>query len=306
MHQVRYVVAVIDHNGFSRAADALGVTQPSLSQGVRALEAELGAPLFHRLGRRVALTPAGEAFAVPARQILRDAALARDAVSDVADLVSGVLELAALPTLAVDPLVALVGTFRVAHPGVRVRVIEPEQDVSIGDLIRTGRAEIGLADLPVRGDGLVTESLVTQDLLATWPPGTVLPRSRATIADLAAVPLITTPPGTSTRSLLDAAFAAAVLSPSVAVELTQRDAIAPLVVSGAGSSILPRALAEDAAAKGAVIAEFDPPITRTIGLVHRRGALSPAARAFVRVVLPGAGETPPPRQVAKRTAMKKP
>ena len=68
-----YVVAVVDQGGFGKAADALGITQPSLSHGVKALENELGAQLFHRLGRSVALTPAGEALLGPARQALRDA-----------------------------------------------------------------------------------------------------------------------------------------------------------------------------------------------------------------------------------------
>lgn len=288
LHQIGYVVEVIDRGGFTRAAHALGVTQPSLSQGVRTLEAELGVDLFHRLGRRVTLTAAGQAFAGPAREVLRAATLARNAVADVTELVTGVLELAALPTLAVDPLASLVGEFRTAFPGVRVRVIEPDGDHGIDDLLRQGRAEIGITDLPVRDEGLVTKTLMTQDLLAACPPGTVFRTGRAIITDFASVPLITTPPRTSTRSLLNAAFANANLEPTIAVELAQRDAIAPLVVSGAGSSILPRALAEDAASKGAVIAEFDPPITRTIGLVFRSGLLSPAARAFLQLAGPDA------------------
>src|SRR4051794_18280154 len=67
LRQVEYVVGVIDHGGFTRAAAELHVTQPSLSQGIRTLEAELGLPLFHRLGRSVALTSAGAALPAPPR-----------------------------------------------------------------------------------------------------------------------------------------------------------------------------------------------------------------------------------------------
>src|SRR5437763_4983385 len=84
LRQLEYLVAVVDHGGFTRAADALFVAQPSLSQGVRTLEAELGVPLFHRLGRRVELTSAGEALLEPARRMLRDATTARAAVAEVA------------------------------------------------------------------------------------------------------------------------------------------------------------------------------------------------------------------------------
>ena len=66
LRQLQYAVAVIDHGGFTRAAAAMYVSQPSLSQGVANLESELGTPLFHRVGRRVVLTAAGQAFAEPA------------------------------------------------------------------------------------------------------------------------------------------------------------------------------------------------------------------------------------------------
>src|SRR4051812_6277723 len=85
LRQIQYAVAVIDHGGFTRAAAALYVSQPSLSQGVANLEAELGTPLFRRVGRRVVLTAAGEAFQEPARQLLRDARTIREVVGAVRD-----------------------------------------------------------------------------------------------------------------------------------------------------------------------------------------------------------------------------
>src|SRR3954470_2587299 len=114
LRQVEYVVAVVDHGGFTRAAAALHVTQPSLSSGVATLERELGVALFHRLGRRVALTSAGEAILAPAQRLLREAASVRDAVAGVAELVHGTLDLVSLPTLAAEPLAPMVGAFRSA------------------------------------------------------------------------------------------------------------------------------------------------------------------------------------------------
>src|SRR5512142_2900976 len=99
LRQIEYVLAVVDEGGFTRAARALRVTQPSLSQGIRTLERELGVDLFRRLGRTVALTSAGEAFVAPARATLRDAAIARGAVAEVTEVLTGTLELVALPTL---------------------------------------------------------------------------------------------------------------------------------------------------------------------------------------------------------------
>jgi DNA-binding transcriptional LysR family regulator len=297
LRQMEYVVAVVDHGGFTRAADALLVAQPSLSQGVRTLEAELGVALFHRLGRRVQLTSAGEALLEPARRMLRDAATARAAVAEVAGVVAGRLDLAALPTLAVDPLAPLVGAFRSAHPGVAVHVAEPEEGAAVDDLVRNGRVEVGLSDLTApaagrdgRGD-LVTEALLDQDILAVCPPGTPVPGGELPVVQLAGAPLVTTPPGTSTRRLVDAALATAGITATVAVEISHREAIVPLVLAGAGTSFLPEPLAAEAGRQGAVVARLNPPLARTIGLVQRDGPLSPAARAFAELARQRAGST---------------
>src|SRR4029450_10878186 len=81
LRQLGYVVAIAEEGGFTSAADRVGISQPSLSYAVKALENELGALLFHRLGRSVRPTAAGEALLGPARQALRDAEVARAAVA---------------------------------------------------------------------------------------------------------------------------------------------------------------------------------------------------------------------------------
>src|SRR3954454_16136903 len=103
LRQLEYVLAVVDEGGFTRAADASHVSQPSLSQGIRSLERELGVELFHRLGRSVRLTAAGEALLDPARQIMRQVETIKAAAAQVAGTSAGHLDLVALPTLAVDP-----------------------------------------------------------------------------------------------------------------------------------------------------------------------------------------------------------
>src|SRR5215217_3008425 len=124
MRQVEYVVAVVDHDGFTRASAALHVAQPSLSQGIRRLEAELGVHLFDRVGRGVRLTAAGAAFLGPARQLLRDRVEVEAAVAATRDVEVGTLTLAALPTLAADPMAPLVAGLRRRHPGIDVVVLE--------------------------------------------------------------------------------------------------------------------------------------------------------------------------------------
>lgn len=286
LRQVEYVLAVIDHGTFTAAAESIPVSQPALSQGIRGLEHELGIALFHRVGRSVVLSEAGHAFVAPARQLLADRERAIEAVASVAGLEGGTLDLVSLPTLAVTPLVELIGRFRRSHPAVALRVREHEG--TSGDartLVRDGTCEVGLVELPEGGaqDGLVAHGLGTQEYLAVCPPGTKLRRKRSiTVADLAHLPLAATPEGTSSRRVLDDAFAAAGHSmPDIAIESWHRELLGPLVLSGAAAALLPAPMAARAAERGAVVVALNPPLRRTIGLVHRSGVLSPAARAFI-------------------------
>lgn len=290
LRQVEYVVAIVDHGGFTRAAAALGLAQPSLSQSVRRLEEELGAPLLTRVGRRVELTEAGESFLGPARRLLREAQWARDAVAAHAGLTAGTLDLVALASLAVDPVAGLVAGFRARHPGVTVRMLNPASPAQLLELVRSGRAEAGITEAERSPAGLVTVTLARQPLAAVLPPGSApAALGPMTPDELAREPLVVTPPGTSLRSLVDrfvAGSGSAPVSLRVAVETDHRDMLVPLVLRGAGAAVLPPGLAADAAAEGAVIRLLDPPLERRIVLVHRPDGLAPAATAFVEESTP--------------------
>jgi LysR family transcriptional regulator, carnitine catabolism transcriptional activator len=287
LRQVEYVLAVVERGSFTKAAASMPVSQPSLSDGIRRLESELGVRLFHRLGRSVELTDAGRAFVGPARQLTRDRDAVLESVATVRDLHGGTLDIVSLPTLAADPLGRLVGGFRKAHPAIAVRIAAPEDDGAVVAMVLDGRSEVGLTELRTPRDELVAVSLERQELVAVCPPRTRLAApGRLPVARLRGMPLVTTPPGTSTRDLLDRALASARVEPVIAVETSQREAIGPLVLGGAGTSFLPARLAEPLAAQGAVVARLVPTLTRTIGLVHRSSPLTPAARAFVELARP--------------------
>jgi LysR family transcriptional regulator, carnitine catabolism transcriptional activator len=287
IRQVEYVLAVVDRGSFTKAAASMQVSQPSLSDGIRRLENELGVRLFHRLGRSVELTDAGSAFVGPARQLARDHNSVLESVAGVRALRSGTLDFVSLSTLAADPLGRLVGGFRKANPGVAVRIAAPDDVAAVDAMVLDGRCELGLTELPPRRDELVAVALERQEIVAVCPPRTRLPvPGRLPIAKLRDMPLVTTPRGLSLRDLLDRALASAGVEPLIAVETSQREAIAPLVLAGAGISFLPAGLAKPLAAQGAVVARLVPTLTRTIGLVHRPAPLTPAARAFVELARP--------------------
>ena len=287
LRQIEYVLAVVDEGSFTRAAASLLVSQPSLSDGIRRLEAEIDVRLFHRLGRSVELTDAGHAFVGPARQLTRDRDAVLASVAGVRGLESGTLDFVALSTLAADPLGGLVGRFRKAYPGIVVRIAAPDDVAAVDAMVLDGRCELGLTELPPRREELVSLTLERQEIVAVCPPRTRLPvPGRLPLAKLRGMPLVTTRRGLSTRDLLDRALASAGVEPVIAVETSQREAIAPLVLAGAGTSFLPAGLAKSLGAQGAVVARLVPMLTRTIGLVHRPAPLTPAARAFVELARP--------------------
>jgi DNA-binding transcriptional LysR family regulator len=287
LRQLRAVVAVVDYGGFTKAAAALHIAQPSLSQAVRGLERELGTELFHRAGRQVVPTPAGEALLEPARQALRDVDTARAAVASVAGLEAGHVDVVCLPTLAVSPVADVVGAFRRGHPNVAVRLSEPEDPAAVLEVLRSATCELGFTEIPLAGaSDLAIHELEPQEYFAVLPPSGARPsvgRRPIEVRELAEIPLVTTPPGTSTRRQVEDAFAAAGVVPTIAVETGHRELIVPLVLAGAGASLLPRPLAVDAVARGASARPVQPRVVRRIGAVHRRGPLSPAASAFLAV-----------------------
>lgn len=296
LRQIEYVVAVAEHGTFTSAARSVPVSQPALSQGIQALERELGVELFARIGRNVRRTPAGDALLEPARQILRDVRSAQAAVAAVTGLEQGRLDVVCLPTLAVDPMVDLVGRFRRHHPGVTVRVREPEDSASLAALVSAGDAELGLAELPVAASGLTGEPLLDQEILVVCPMGTKLPgkgRRRVALEVIGRHALVATPAGTSTRRLAHDALGEAGLELQIAVETEHREAIVPLVMAGAGVALLPEPMARRAESLGAVVARLDPPVRRQVGLVWRSAAaLSPAAHAFRDLALGLNGSDP--------------
>ncbi len=283
--QLEYFVAVVDYGGFSRASEAVHVAQPSLSKGIGALERNLGTPLFHRLGRKVALTSAGEALLAPARQILRDHATADAAVARVRGVYDGTLDLATTPTLAVHPLTAILGRFRQLYPQVSVRIAESDVPGGPAVVVGGGKSELGLVELPVPGASLVSTRLLKQTFYLVLPPDGASPRTQTVdLSILGDLPLITTPPGTSSRTRLERALSVGrVGTASIVLETIYRATIPSLVAAGVGAALLPDHNAADALAIGARVFRTQPRVDREVGLVRRSGPLSPSAEALLEV-----------------------
>jgi DNA-binding transcriptional LysR family regulator len=165
--QIRYFLAVVEHGGFGRAAAALNVAQPTMSQSVKALERDLGTALFHRASHGVTLSAAGRAFLGPARLLMRDVAVAGEAVGGRPEHDS--LEIVASAPLGAHPGAALAGGFLLAHPGVSVS-LDRDTDEAVLARVRDGVSELGLVHLPAARLGLCEVELGAHDLVLAFPP----------------------------------------------------------------------------------------------------------------------------------------
>ena len=114
--KLKYFLAVVDHDGFNRAAEHLLIAQPSLSQTIAALEKDLGVPLFHRIGRRAVLSEAGKELVGPARLVMRDLDAAQSAVKALRGVRSGRLDIITMPSPGIEPLTSMIAGFTRAHP----------------------------------------------------------------------------------------------------------------------------------------------------------------------------------------------
>jgi DNA-binding transcriptional LysR family regulator len=188
---------------------------------------------------------------------------------------------ASLPTLAAHPMAELVGRFCRHYPDVAVDLSAPEDTSELVDLLRTGQCELGIGEETGLPSDLRVVPVEVQRLLVILPPGSPVKTGPLPLGDLADTRMIAAPRGTSSRRLLEEGFAAAGVVPRVSVVTAQREAILPLVLAGAGASLVPEPMADIAAQLGAVVAEPRPAVERRIVVAARQGPLAPAAQGFL-------------------------
>ena len=170
--QLEYFLAIVDHDGFGRAAQHLHIAQPSLSQAIANLERELGIQLFHRIGRGVVLSTAGSELIAPARQVLRDMRTARATMESAKGLRRGTVELVTMPSPGIEPLGALTRRFTRRHPGITLDAAAAFTPGEVIDKVRQGACELGLvgASGPVSAPGIDVLPLEEQPFVLVGSP----------------------------------------------------------------------------------------------------------------------------------------
>src|SRR6267142_3607896 len=164
INQLRYFCAVARTGSFTRAAEQLGIAQPSLSQQIRVLEKQVSTPLFERLGRSVRLTAYGEALYQPALAILQQVTEAQAAIFELQQGVKGHLRIGVIPTIMPYLLAPHAGRFVDRFPDLDVQFVE-DTTPNLLERLQSGDLDIAVASLPVRNRDIVCSELFREPLL---------------------------------------------------------------------------------------------------------------------------------------------
>lgn len=286
-HELDVFLTVAETLSFRQTAQRLHLSQPAVSGTVVRLEAMLSARLFDRTTRAVQLTEAGRVFAEQARFMRHQMEEAVNRVRAVSDAQVGRVALAALPSLAATVVPPAFARFAADHPAVRLELVD-SLAASAFEMVRAGRVDFALtAANPAYAD-LEYQALSSDALVLLLPAGHKLARGKAALAwaDIAALPHISMPAGTSVRQYADEAFLAHKLRFEPRYEVEYLATIAAMVAAGVGVSALPELAARVAHTPGVVVRKLRAPeMRRPIGLVSPRNrAFSPAALRMIQVL----------------------
>ena len=287
LHQLRYVIAVAREGSFTRAAESLFLSQPSLSVQVRKLEQELGVCLFQRNGRGLVLTGAGEIFLEHAERALHEIDEAGRQIEEVKGLRRGRVSLGVLPSIGARLLPDILSAFHLRYPEIEVTLLEQDVSGEFEQMVHAGQLDMAMIRMPrTRGD-LCGRRLVREPMVALLPPGHRLEgRSQVCLKDLADERFVGMKAGMGLRDLMDQVCERVGFTPQVIVETAQLTIVRGMVRAGIGVSVLPRLAA---GAESPTVRLADDFAERRLGVVWRADQpLAPSAQAFLQLLLESA------------------
>jgi len=239
LRQLEIIRAIAETGSFTAAGDKLHVSQSAISRQILLLEDELGEPVFHRIGRRIRITPAGESLLQLSHRVFRDLQETVSAISDERTSLGGSIGLVGGMTVCLYVFPALLAEVRRIHPSLDMRVTVGSTQRSI-EMLRSGAGDLGLLTLPIDASDLVEVPLLQEELLlVTYPTHPLAAKRRIVPADLEKEPFVLFETGSITRRLVEEFFSRERIAPPVIMETENVEIIKAMVRSGLGISIIP-------------------------------------------------------------------
>lgn len=285
LRHINYFLAVAEHHSFTRAATALHVSQPALSQQIKQLEETLGAQLFDRTGRATQLTDAGEVYFRYARRALQDLEEGKRAIHDVGDLSRGSLRVAVTPTFTTYLIGPLVKSFHNLYPNITLTVREMSQE-RIEELLVDDELDVGIAFDEIHSPDIDAQQLLVETLALVV--GKEHPLAKCRTMSLKALnneSLVLLTSEFATRKQIDRYCRQNDICPLVLMEANSLSAVIEIIRHTSLATLLPAKIACDREELVSIV--LTPSLLqRTAVLMQRKGAYqTAAARAFIELAL---------------------
>ncbi|MGV2288091.1 transcriptional regulator CynR [Trinickia sp. YCB016] len=286
LRHIRYFLAVAEHLNFTRAAEALHVSQPTLSQQIRQLEETLRVQLLDRSGRTIQLTDAGTAYMRYAQRALQDLKAGERAIHDVQDLSRGSLRLAMTPTFTAYLIGPLLEKYNRRYPNITLNIVEMPQD-RMEALLNEDALDVGIAFKDARSPDIEIEVLFVEALAMVVGKSHPYAKRRTALKlrEFESETLVLLNEAFATRHYIDRYCRQHGVAPRIAMEANSISAVIEIVLRSKLATLLPASIAREHSELRLV--KLEPALPqRTAALLLRKGAYrSAATRAFVALAL---------------------
>jgi DNA-binding transcriptional LysR family regulator len=279
LRQLEIIRAIAEGGSFTAGGKRLGVSQSAISRQVLALERELRESVFLRVGRRVRLTPAGEALLRLSHRVFEDVSATVDQITDHRRPFVGSLRLVGGMTISLYVFPVLLREFRRAHPQVEIKITAGAADRCTA-MIRSGTADLGLLTLPIDEPDLVTVPALEEELLLVTSRTHPLARRRRIVPqDLRGESFILFEAGSNSRRIIDEFLLRERIEPRIVTDTENVELLKNLARAGLGVTIVPyQAVAREAVAGQLFCARINGvSLVRRTGWVHARASRVPRA-----------------------------
>ncbi|HTB92122.1 MAG TPA: LysR family transcriptional regulator [Candidatus Sulfotelmatobacter sp.] len=282
--QLETFLAVATYGGFHRAAEALRISQPAVSARISTLEESLGTRLFEREHGKFSLSLAGKALRPHAEQLLRQVAIARQAVHEMHPIAGGALPIAASLSICTYLLPEVLKKYQESHPNVIVSV-RSGNSAQVLKMVLDGEVDLGLAR-SLNHPEVETIQLRDDPLILVGHPGhPALARRKVRLEELESMPIISYDRGSSDWTLMNGLFRRDGLLPNIVLEVETIEACKRMVLRKLGLAFLPQIAVVEELRRGKLcpleITNAEP-LRRSLDVIlPRRRPLSKSAKELV-------------------------
>jgi DNA-binding transcriptional LysR family regulator len=239
LRQLEIIRAIADTGSFTAAGEKLHVSQSAISRQIILLEEELGEPVFHRIGRRIRITQAGESLLQLSHRVFQDLQETVSGIGDRRESLRGTMRLVGGMTVCLYVFPALLAEVRRTHPHLDLKITVGSAERSIA-MLRAGAGDLGMITLPVEAADLVSVPVLEEELLLiTYPTHPLAKKKSILAADLDKQAFVLFETGSITRRLVESFFTREGIAPDIIMETENVEIIKAMVRNGLGISVIP-------------------------------------------------------------------